>query len=75
MKNLESWNRERWEQHRLAHTVLDAHKTEFECPRCKEALWLKDPHLIFGGVADTAGDPLTRDVYCPKCSWIGVQLL
>lgn len=75
LRSLESWNRERWEKHRRDHLVLEAHKSGFACPRCQEELWIKDPHLIFGGVGDMKADPLTRDVYCPKCMFIGVQLV
>lgn len=72
LKCLESWNRERWEAHRRDKAILDAHKSGFECPRCKKELWFKDPSLVFGDMNTT---PATRDVYCPSCMFIGVQVL
>ena len=75
LKCLESWNRERWERHRREKALIAARKTGFGCPRCKAELWVKEPGLIFGGVGDLKDDPLTRDVYCPSCMFIGVQLV
>lgn len=75
LKNLEAWNAERWSAHRRVHAMIEAHKTGFACPRCQAELWFRDPNLTFGGVHDLKADPMTRDVYCPQCMFVGVQLV
>ena len=72
LKDLESWNRERWQRYKTQQAWMDARRTGFACPRCREELWRTDPNLVYG---DMQSSPAIRDIYCPKCQYVGIECL